>query len=75
MIKDLFLDVTHKQAGIVGPKSTPHSSPSGLAVLILSIERESSQCENQLCEANKSVYRLVGDIHLSMVKTASRKCK
>ena len=43
LIKDLFLDVTHKQAGTVRPKSTPHSEPSGLAVLILSIERESIQ--------------------------------
>ena len=72
MIKDLLLDVTHEQAGTVGPKSTPHSNPSGLAVLILSIE--SSQCDNLLCEANRIVYRPVGDIHLSMVTTASIKC-
>ena len=33
LIKDLFLDVTHRQAGTVRRKLTPHSEPSGLAVL------------------------------------------
>ena len=33
LVKDLFLDVTHKQAHIIGPKSTPHSDSSELPVI------------------------------------------
>ena len=33
LIKDLFLDVTHKQAHITGPRSTPHSDSSDLPVV------------------------------------------
>ena len=39
LIRDFFLDVTYKQTGTAGPKSIPHSKPSGLGV-ILSIKRE-----------------------------------
>lgn len=34
LIRDLLLDVTYKQAGTAGPKSTPHSEPSGLGVIL-----------------------------------------
>lgn len=45
LIKDLFLDMAHKQESIVRPKAATHGDSPSLSV-ILSIEGESIQCES-----------------------------